>query len=446
MIMLVYNLRLALKSLRRTPVLSLLLVLAVALGTGVATTFAAVRHAFARNPIGDHDRSLRYVRLDSWDPAAPYPPRPGHAPGPPPQVTYQDAMAIAASKIPSRITVDYHLNVLVHPEGVSKERPFQEPARACFGDFFAMFGAPMKRGAAWTRADDDAKKNVVVLGDDLAERVFGHVDPVGKTLRLWERDFTVVGVLAPWRLGVRIYDLTNVWILPPEQLFLPLSVAVDMQLSATGDIDGWRTPDDPSYKGFLASENTWLQLWVELPGPKEEASFHGFLDGYAIAQRKSGRFERPLDNRLTSPSALVEELEIVPKETSTLLVVSMLFLAVCCVNTVGILLGKFLARAPEIGVRRALGASRLDVFLQHLVECEVLGLAGGALGLGIAKLGVVAMNAFVRVSQGRADMFDLDAQMLGLSVSLALGAGLLAGAYPAWRVCRVAPAIHLKVS
>ena len=65
------------------------------------------------------------------------------------------------------------------------------------------------------------------------------------------------------------------------------------------------------------------------------------------------------------------------------------FLLVCLLNTVGLLLAKFLRRSGEIGVRRALGASRRAIFMQCLVEAGTVGLAGGVLGLGLALAGTV---------------------------------------------------------
>jgi putative ABC transport system permease protein len=130
-----------------------------------------------------------------------------------------------------------------------------------------------------------------------------------------------------------------------------------------------------------------------------------------------------------------------------MMVVSLLFLAVCSLNLTGLLLGKFLARAPEIGVRRALGARRLDIFVQHVVECELVGVLGGVIGILISLLGIAWMNTAIKLvtKSGGENIFALDGPMLALSVFLSLLAGLTAGVYPAWRVCRIPPAIHLKV-
>ena len=126
-------------------------------------------------------------------------------------------------------------------------------------------------------------------------------------------------------------------------------------------------------------------------------------------------------------------------------VVSILFLAVCALNLMGLLLGKFLARSAEVGVRRALGARRLDIFLQHLIECELVGLIGGGLGILLSIGALSIVNGWMKTLMTRTDFFRVDLPMTLLAVGLSLLAGLIAGAYPAWRICRIPPAIHLKV-
>jgi putative ABC transport system permease protein len=164
-----------------------------------------------------------------------------------------------------------------------------------------------------------------------------------------------------------------------------------------------------------------------------------------MEQKRAGRFPRPVNNRVTPVVAWMREQQIVPKEATAMMVVSLLFLLVCSLNLMGLLLGKFLARAPEIGVRRALGARRIDVFVQHLVECELVGVVGGANGLGLSVAGLVFLNRWAALVTTRTDLFRLDLSMTLLALGLSLLAGLVAGAYPAWRVCRIPPALHLKI-
>jgi putative ABC transport system permease protein len=125
---------------------------------------------------------------------------------------------------------------------------------------------------------------------------------------------------------------------------------------------------------------------------------------------------------------------------SGMVVISLLFLFICSVNLIGILLGKLLGRAPEVGVRRALGASRASVFFQHLVECELIGLLGGVLGLGLSVLLLKMLNRMFETG----GIYQLDLTMVGAGLVLSLGAGLIAGLYPSWQICRLAPAVYLK--
>jgi putative ABC transport system permease protein len=137
----------------------------------------------------------------------------------------------------------------------------------------------------------------------------------------------------------------------------------------------------------------------------------------------------------------LEREEVTPDQAKVMLIIGALFLIVCSVNLIGILLGKFLARAPEVGVRRALGASRGSVFMQHIVECELIGAIGGVIGLGLSMVVLRVINRWFN----NQFEFQLDLTMVLAATLLALAAGFIAGVYPSWRICRVAPATYLKI-
>jgi putative ABC transport system permease protein len=117
------------------------------------------------------------------------------------------------------------------------------------------------------------------------------------------------------------------------------------------------------------------------------------------------------------------------------------FLAICLFNMVGLLLAKFLRRAGEIGVRRALGASRRSVFAQCLTEAGLIGLIGG---LGGWLLTLVGLWLVRRQQTPYSDLVHMDASMFAITFVLAIAVSLLAGALPALRASRVAPALQLK--
>jgi putative ABC transport system permease protein len=119
------------------------------------------------------------------------------------------------------------------------------------------------------------------------------------------------------------------------------------------------------------------------------------------------------------------------------------FLLICVVNTVGLLLAKCLRRSREIGVRRALGASRGAIFAQFMVEAAIVGLAGGVLGLGFAELGLLGIR---HQPAEYASLAHLDIGMFLFTFVVAVLASLVAGLLPAWRASLLAPAPQLKAA
>jgi putative ABC transport system permease protein len=441
--MLGYNVWLAWRSVRRHPVLSALIVGGIALGVGVSSAFITVYYLLAADPVPGRSHRLHHVRMDSWDPQSPHP----HDSGLPPQITYRDLRAVMKSDLPVRQTGTFRAQMYVYPEN-RDDRPWAERVRLVHGDFFPMFEVPFRYGGPWDAGADDKPEAVAVVSAALNDRLFGGGDSVGRRIRLADREFTVVGVLAPWRPRLRFYDLTSDGMGEPESVFLPFNWVEPMEISSAGNRDNWISLPSDSSDSFSESLNgtemTWVQLWVELPDERRRQEYHAFVDAYTLEQKALGRFQRPLNNRVTPIRELMREWRVVPSQATALAIISVLFLAVASLNLVGLFLGKFLARAPVVGVRRALGASRGAIFLQHFVEAEVVGLLGGALGLllsvGILALLSRAMGSFVQTE----NFFHLDGTMVLAAVLLSLVAGAIAGLYPSWRICSLPPARHLK--
>lgn len=436
--MLLYNVRIAIKSLRRNPVLTALLIGAIALGICVSTTFIALRHIFEKDPLPGKSSTLFYVRLDNWDPQRAY-----VAEDPqsiPTQLTYRDSRALMKSTIPTHQSLSYKASGFVHPDP-KVGRPFAENLRMVYTDFFTMFNVPFEYGGPWDKAADAKPEQVIVIDHALNEKLFAGENSVGRTVRIDERNYKVVGVMAPWRPATKFYDMTQSPVANLERIFLPFEIGPNLQMATTGNSDGWKNCCN-SIEEFLASESVWLQLWVELPTPERQSAYRQMLENYVRDQKKIGRFERPLHVELTSLPETMKVFQAVPPAVKSMSIVSILFLVVCSLNLVGLLLGKFLARIPEVSVRRALGASRLQVFWQHVVECELVGIAGGIIGLALS-LGTLKLIA--KFVPNGAEIIHLDPEMVLVSIFLSLVAGLMAGMYPSWRVCSVAPAMQLKV-
>jgi len=439
-----YYLRLALKSVVRTPALSAFTVVGIAIGVAVPTAMISIHHVFARNPIPAKSDVLFNVRVDSWDPNSEFfDIRPGD---PPKHVTYRDMRGMMASEVPRHATGVAAAVAFVFPED-KKLRPYRGTIRLCHADFFPMFQVPFAFGGPWGREADSSLEHVIVLSKDSNERLFGGRDSVGETVRLGTQVFTVVGVLAEFRPTPQYYDIINNAFGLPRDFFLPFDLIRDRALGLTriGDTDSWGNYDSSDPDAFFdASEVTWIQYWVELDPPRVQ-EYREWVDGYVLSQKQLGRFPKPLNNRVTPLMEWLAVREVVPPQTRAMVIISLLFLVVCCLNLTGLLLGKFLGMSGLVGVHRAMGASRGAVFFQRLVESELVGVLGGAVGLGLALVALEVLDRALPSSMIPNGLFALDPFMLAVAVGLSLIAGVVSGVYPSWRACRVAPAMQLKV-
>ncbi|HCU67213.1 MAG TPA: ABC transporter substrate-binding protein [Rheinheimera sp.] len=434
--MLAYYLRLALISIRQSPGLSLLMVLAIGLGIGAAMTTVTVNYLMSANPIPHKSEQLFYVQLDSWDPhqAA------NENGDPPDQLTYRDATALLAAKKAYRQVIQAQIGTVVEPEG-KDSLPFQVSGRANSADFFAIFDVPFLYGGAWSETADSEQQHVVVLSQSLNERLFGGKDSVGQKVKMAGDYYQVVGVMANWQPRPRFYDVTTGAFNEVEELFVPFSLLAEPKLSRNGNTNCWK-PSGEGYPAFLNSECVWTQMWVELRNDSEKQQYLDFLNAYVEEQKKLGRFARPLNNRLSDVMQWMENQQVVAEDASLMMVMSLMFLLVCLLNTIGLLLAKFLSKAPQIGLRQALGASRQHLFAQYLTEAGCIGLAGGLLGLLLAWLGLQGVTLLYGDSMK--GLAELDWVMVLLAMGLALLSSLLAGLYPTWRACTVQPSQQLK--
>lgn len=437
--MLTYHVKTAITSLKRNPILTALLIAAIAIGICVSTSFVTLQHLYTQELVPGKSDELFYVQLDTWGADKPYSEeRPELLPS---QVTYRDARNLLRSNIPLRQSPMYITRWFVHPDP-KMARPFQADIRLTFTDFFQMFDAPFAYGSGWSKAADAKPEAVAVIDHETNQKVFGGGNSVGKMIRLEDRFFRVVGVLEPWRPAIRPWELDRNPTGPPEPIYIPFNFVEPLQIQTAGNSDSWKNETIESPEQFLNSEIIWLQYWVELPDEAAQRAYQDWLNNYARDQKKLGRFPRPeVRTSISTIPEIIERSKFVPESVRTMSIVSLLFLAVCSVNLIGILLGKFLARIPEVSVRRALGASKAQIFWQHLVECELIGLAGGAIGI-LLSFGLLKILAkFVHSGE----VLRLDGEMLLLAGFLSLVAGAVAGIYPAWRVCSVPPAMQLKV-
>ncbi len=438
--MLRYYMKLGMLSIKANWALSVLMVAAIAIGIGACMTIVTVRHVMADNPIEHKNDVLFHVRLDNWNPNEPY----DEPNEPPEQVTYLDSTALLEAARAHRQVISFKSDRVVQPDGEGV-MPFQEIVRATSADFFAMFDVPFEYGSGWDTAADRTEEKVVVLSSPMNERLFGGEDSTGRMVTMNNEPFRVVGVLREWRPVPTFYDLNNNPFEGPEEIYVPFSVAVAGEWGSAGNNSCWKPIEQAGYEGYLASECIWIQMWVELPTQTEKEAYMQFLDDYVTQQKQLGRFPRDLNNRLDTPEDWMIDQEIVDETVAVLLALAVLFLIVCLLNTIGLLLAKVIRRRNDISLRRALGASKSELFKQYIVEAGLIGAAGGLAGIGMTWLGLRGIENVFSEYDFIEYLVTMDWQMVGLAVVLAIVSALGAALYPTWRACTVSPATTLRI-
>lgn len=433
-----YYFMLGLRSLRRNPALTALMVLTLAIGVAASISTLTILHVMSADPI-PHKSDRLFVPVMDVGRTDDY--TPGERPDDP-QMTYTDARNLLKSGKGERRTAIYGLSAAVQPLRADLS-PFQAQGLATTRDFFAMFDTPFLHGQPWSEADDSKGANVVVLARSMADKLFGTANPIGQRVRMMEGDFQVVGVVDKWLPVPRFYRLIGgqgAFGLEDEY-WVPFQTAINAKERNQGSTNCSSEVAVPGFQAFIESECTWIQFWFETNTAGERGELEDFLKAYSAEQQKLGRMKRNAPPNAYSVMEWLEYNKVVGNDSKLSAWLAFAFLLLCLVNAIGLLLAKFSVRASEVGIRRALGASRREIFRQFLIETGVVGLAGGLLGLLLAfgALALIAMQ-----SKQMAGIAQMDWVMLVMTFVLAVVAAMLAGLLPTWRACQVTPAIQLK--
>jgi putative ABC transport system permease protein len=432
-----YYFTLGLRSLRRNAVLTILMIAAIAVGIGASMTTLTVFRAMSGDPIPQKSSQLFAVQLDNFGPS-----KGGQtsSDGLSDQIDYIDAMALMQGRVAKRQSALFLTRLSLRPPD-AEQKPFKVLVRAAYANFFPMFDAPFKFGGSWTAADDEARSAVVVLTHAMNDKLFGGTNSVGKTIRLDNELYTVRGVLNDWHPTPQFYDLNVAPFGGSDEMYLPFSRAIDKHMAAVGHVS-CKAVSPVGWESFLQSDCVWLQFWVELPDTAAVGQYRLFLNNYAAEQQRTGRFNWPPHTQLRDVMSWLNYRHVVPSEVNILLLVSFGFLLVCLLNAMGLMLAKIMGRAGDIGVRRALGASRREIFVQCLIETGVVGLAGGLFGLLLTALGLLAARALL--TKEFVGLAHLDAVDVAAALIVGVLATVAAGLYPTWRAANVQPAWQLK--
>jgi len=276
--------------------------------------------------------------------------------------------------------------------------------------FTEIQGGDLASGRWFTRAELSSGAPVAVVNENSARRLFGREGPVGKTIRLGGRPVEVIGLYVP-----------------PENIFAPPGTEV-----------GAIVPYLLLEHQFTIDKTNGLYITVKpRPGvPVERAQ-----EAVTVLLREL-RHLRPSDKNTFDLITQDQILDIFDKLTGAfflvMIVLSSVGLMVGGIGVMAIMMVSVTDRTREIGVRKALGATRADIMLQFLIEAATLTGIGGAIGIviGLGAGGVVTKLMNVDAAP--------PATLTAIAVSVSIGIGVVFGLLPARRASRLDPVEALR--
>lgn len=432
--MLGYYLRLAIGGMRRTPWLAALMVLSLAVGIAASMITMTLRHALGLDPIPSKSERL----LNLQDPTSPV------------QVggmfSYSEAVALSrlgggsAESVMSGAGIATSLSLMGHTQEIRQGVGIRYTTSA----FFRIFDVQLLRGRIWTHEEERDAAPVVVLGEEMARHLFGGDEVVGQRILMGDTAYTVIGVTTPWNPQPRYYDLgsaAGVFGGGGDSIFVPVTTmryaSADLMVSRAcpgGDAAMSSPPE------LLASPCRWLGVWYLARTEHDARALARSLPG-----ESSNIFpdSRASHLRLLDVRQVLEQAAVVPVPVRVYAWLGLAFFALCVVNASGMQLSRVLRTGSQVGIRRALGASRMQIVGQHLCDALLVSGIGGVLGISLTFAGLAAVRRLPDVYY--AELARLDGTMFGTMVALVVVCGALVGAIPAWLASRVDPAVLIKV-
>lgn len=434
-----YYLQLALTRCRRSLGIVALVVLTMAIGIAACMTALTIFSALEGEPLPGISNHLYVVTMDAREVTDRK--DGGNAyPSPDSLLKLRDAKALVdAHRAGAQVALATSRPEVVAPDG---KMSYVVNGLLAYGPALGELGVPLRFGRPWTQAEQSTRAPVAVIDSDLAMKLFGVEDAAGRGIEMNNRVFRVIGVTAPWKPRAGFVNAARAEG-PGQavQMFLPTGAALDAGVGPELSGECGKSAINVTFGSVDVDACRWLEVWVSLPTPGSVAAYSEFLAGYAGTQRDAGRFVNPPQAALYGTRAWMALNHVIPGDVSLNVILAGAFLVLCMINVAGLLTARFLRRQADVAIRRALGASWRQVFVQHLVESGLLGLAGGVLALPLTLLGMWIVRK-QPVSYAPAAHFSPGVFVALLALSLVVG--MVVGVLPAWRVCRLPPAIQIK--
>jgi putative ABC transport system permease protein len=269
-------------------------------------------------------------------------------------------------------------------------------------------------GRLLTPDDVDAASKVVVLGQTVAENLFGGTDPVDQTVRIKAVPFTVVGVLARKGQSTRGDD-------QDDTLMIPLSTAKKRVLGVS-----------------QANARSVGSILVKVTAPDRMTEAEALIRDLLRERHRLQPHEED-DFAIRNLSEILASQEAASRVLSLLLAaVAAVSLVVGGIGIMNIMLVSVTERTREIGLRRAVGARRRDILSQFLVEAVFVSLAGGLIGIAVGIVGSYAIGYVFQWSVLVSWFAVLPAFLFAAAV------GVFFGYYPARKASRLKPIEALR--
>ena len=277
-------------------------------------------------------------------------------------------------------------------------------------DYFDIRQWPLADGAPFTAQDVRSANKVCVIGRTTASQVYGNDDPVGQILRIKNVPFTVTGVLTPKGLSTQGVDQDDIVIMPYTSAMKRVSGGTTLRNIDVQIGDG---------RQLGAAQQQIIAL---------------------LRQRHNIRAGRDDDFTVRNQEEIAEAATATTAVMTVLLgSIAGVSLVVGGIGIMNIMLVSVTERTREIGVRKAIGARRMDIVTQFLFEAVTLTAVGGLIGIIFAVLATVLIGALVSTLPS---VVPVGAVITGFSVSV--GVGIFFGVWPAVKAARLDPVEALR--